>query len=796
MASRRLRTAVRSVVAELEFDRIAEMVAALAQTRAAANQLREVHGLPSLSQAEAACQLTRLVDALIEDAEGPLSFTGLDEALPWLDEAAPLENDPRVLLDIVRLADLVDTVRSRLQRVPELGELFSNLPDCRATVRWVTGRLDPDGTVPDHATPELARLRQRSVRLRQEVVAQLEAVRRAHASAVTDAPPTLRRGRYCLPVRTAARSQLPGLVLDTSATGATLFLEPFETVEANNALIETSARAEAEVTRILNEIAAAVATLIPALRTASGQLITLDAGQARARFGRTIEGRVVQPGGDTRLVLRHARHPSLDPRAAGLRRQLFDEPAGLHSDVVPLDFELGEGLRTVLISGPNAGGKTVVLKTLGVMVLMAFHGIPLPVADGSTVPAVSQLWTLIGDEQAVASDLSTFSASMTALATILARCDDSALVLIDELGTATDPLEGAALGAAVLETLTERAGLTVATTHLATLAQFAGSAEGMVNAAMEFDDASARPTYAIRMGRPGRSHALEIARATGLDHAVLRRAEELLSGDHLRLEQWLERLESLEGELVAKHAELAAERTEIAGHRDRLREARKELEHTQQRMHEELDAERSRLKAVAKKKLNAALAQLDAAQQERRHLGRRARERLREEALDLGTRAAPATAPPRELSAGDNVSLRGLGGTGVVEEIRGQRARVATRGKHIWLELTDLEREGSAQQPMRPLSVAAAEGPQRELKLIGMDAQSAREELERYLDRAWTSGLSSVRIVHGHGTGTLRAMVRDTCRNHPAVSGFRHPPQHRGGSGATEIDLANAEAGR
>lgn len=783
----------RTVSRELDLGSVLELVAAHARTRAGRLLVSAVGPLPSPAAAVAACALTRELEELVA-VNGPLPLSGVDDALPYLEPGAPITVEPAALLVLAGFARRVEAVRRATAGLPEaaerLRELAAGLPDLADLVAWVGPRLGRDGVVPDSASPELGRLRRQVTRLRQQVMAELEVIRRGHPEVATDAPPTVRRDRYCLPVRSAARGQLPGLLLDSSGSGATSYLEPLAVVELNNDLVDAVARAEEEERRILAEIAAAFGGRRTELVRAAGILVELDAAQARVLFGRAVGGRVVAPDGE-RLVLRGARHPLLDERLRGLRAELFGEHRDEAHRAVPLDLELPPAIRTLVVSGPNAGGKTVVLKTVGVMVLLAFHGVPLPVDEGSAVPAYDHVWCHIGDEQDVAADLSTFSGAMAATAELLQRSGARSLVLYDELGAGTDPLEGAALGCAVLEELTRRGCLTIATTHLAAIAMSATSGDGMDNGAMEFDEAAGRPTYRLRIGRPGRSRGLEIAHRMGLPAAVLARSRQLLGDDHLVLDRWLERLEALEAELLAERGELVAGQRELAARRAALDDERRRREAEHEQALARVSHERDRLRARAKSQLDSALAELERATHDVRPLGRRARQKLRDQALDLGTgTSVEAPATEREPAPGSRVRLATLGAEGVLEEVRGERGRVAVGDTRIWVELGEVVVVGGAPAPARPrLEVAVEESVPSELKLLGLDAEEARARLEHHLDRADAAGLTLVRIVHGHGTGTLRRMVREVCAGHPAVRSFRHPPQGRGGTGVTEAEL-------
>jgi len=741
--------------------------------------------------------LTRELGTLLDDGDR-LPLAGIDEAVEWLEPDASMPLDPGELLLLLGLARRIASIRRKLATAPDtlvhLKVLGDDLPDTEELVAWAAPRLGRDGRVPDDASPELKRARRAMTRIRQHLVAELETIRRRHPGVTTDAPPTLRRDRYCLPVKASARTQLPGLVLDSSGTGATAFVEPFGVVDLNNDLTEASAKEQREVQRILFEVATAFGAIKSDLAEAVQTLGRIDAVQARILFGRRIDGLLLEPGDGPALVLNQARHPLLDQRLQALRNEVLGEGErpGRTQSVVPLDFEFPDDTTTLLISGPNAGGKTIVLKTVGLMVLMCYQGIPIPVAPGSTIPWFDHVWCRIGDDQDVSADLSTFSGAMATTAQLLEEAGPASLVIYDELGSGTDPLEGAALGCAVLQTLTDRGCRTVATTHLAAIGLTASSAPGMGNAAMEFDEDRSRPTYKIRMGRPGRSRGLEIAASMGLPASVIDHARELLGGHHLELDHWLGKLEILEGELLSEKAEVGREKVAAAAARARADDQRRELEEDRKRLPSQLEEERRRLQDRAKKKLDKALARLDSATEEHRHIGRKARQKVRDEALNF-TSTTGATKPEASdaLQPGATVRLRSLSAQGVLQTLRDGQACVVVDGKRLWVSAGDVEVTATpaAKKKNKGINLEVDSRDAPELILLGLDAEEARERVERYLDRAHAGGQPSVRIVHGHGTGTLKRVVTEVVKTHPAVVSFGHPPGNRGGTGATEVTL-------
>ena len=774
-----------------------KLVAAHARTRMGRFLIGNSGAFPGV---DAALGRAAFNSALLDlvSIDGPLPLDGVDEAAAWLEPETPAPTKPKEFLTLLSLAKRIAAVRRRLADVPDeqavLRGVAEELPDTTALVAVVSPLLGRDGRIPDDASPELVRLRRASGRRRQDLLQVLAGVRRAHGDAVTDAPPTLRRDRYCLPVRSGARSEIPGLLLDTSSTGATAFIEPFEAVELNNALAETAAKERHELQRILRVIGDAFAGAADELADAVTTLGRLDGAQAAVLFGKAAGGRIVFPEAGAELRLVGARHPLLDGRLRDLRVEVLGDAERLRVQrpVVPLDFALPADVRTLVISGPNAGGKTVVLKTLGLMVLMCYHGIPLPVDAGTTIPEIDDLWCHVGDEQDVTADLSTFSGAMAATARLLDGAAESTLVLYDELGAGTDPLEGAALGCALLEALTRRGSLTVATTHLASIAMVASSADGFENAAMEYDEANERPTYQLALGRPGRSRALEIASRMGIARDVLSRAEELLGGDHLELDRWLRRLETLEQELIEERSNLAIRESRIEGLRLDAEAELARLEKERALLPVELKAERERLRSRAKQQLDRATAKLEKATKDLKPLGRRSIQKLRDEALDLGAQPRPELpVEPKGPQIGAQVRLVGLGGEGEIQAVRGSQVSVVIGNKRVWVPITDIEilRRGKSAPQKRVVHIEVTEETPQELMLIGLDSERGREDLERALDQAFSAGKRVIRIVHGHGTGTLRRMVADVCREHPAVKSFKHPPGNRGGTGATEVEL-------
>lgn len=774
--------------ASLEFDRVLALVASFA--RSARGRAHVLATLPRFDPAEGSLNFerTREVGALI-DGNGALGFAGLDAA-ELVESATPVTLEPAECLRLMWLVRNIVEVRTLLGATeigPELRRSLAAWPELDHVLAFCEQRLGPGGEVLDSASPQLAQARAARERHRRAIVAALEELSRNTRG--LSAPYTVRRERYCIPVPIYERQNVPGLVLDVSASAATVFLEPFAVVERNNALAEAISLAQAEEERVLAEIAATFARHRTELIRGSQLLTELDADQARALFGRATGGRLVEPGCSDRLHLLGARHPLLDPALAKLRADVLGE-TGSTRPIVPLDLELPEGARLVLLSGPNAGGKTVALKTLGLTTLMAASGIPVLVDEGAALPPVTSVWCHIGDEQNLLSDLSTFTGAMKATTELLANADPNTLVLYDELGSGTDPEEGAALAAALLEELARRRCWTVATAHLVTVAAHLEQVPGSVNAAMGYDESSGRPTFRLQLGVPGRSRGLAIASACGVPAAILERARSLVSRSYLAIDTYLASLQGERERCRAEQESLRALQDEAVEAARAAAEAAEQSRVERDRIRKSLDEERERLRRRANERLDAALAELALAKERGELPGKRRVVTLRRAVVDdtEGKQAPAVVCDP--FGEGAHVRLRGSVATGVVRRVVGNRVEVQAGDKRLWVERSACEAVAGAAVTRTKTTVATdSENEPSELKLIGMTQDDARDLLEHFLDHAVIQGQRHVRIVHGHGTGTLRRMVWQILKQHPAVVHFAHPGQNRGGTGATEAEL-------
>ena len=568
-----------------------------------------------------------------------------------------------------------------------------------------------------------------------------------------------RGGRPVLAVRASARSKVPGVVHDASSTGQTLFVEPFAVVELNNRLAEAAADAREEVERILGELSSAVATRADALHALVESTGALDLALASGGLSQAWGGAPVEISDVVRLV--GARHPLLGAASA-----------------VPIDLELGD-VRALVISGPNTGGKTVALKTIGLAALLHQSGLRPP-ADAALLPVFDQVLADIGDRQSIEMSLSTFSAHLSALVSILESASARSLVLLDELAAGTDPEEGSALAQALLARLVRQARLTVVTTHYPELKEWASANGEAVNGATGFDPETDEPLYRIALGRPGTSHALRIAERLGLDGAVVADARTRVMPERLRTAELLADAEAAERAAVLLRAEL-----EDALGRARAREAELEREHGRI----QASADRARLEAVAEteRELAEARAELSALRDDLRLARRRKREPEQDRLLGSATeRANRAERSLRDLGGplpqsgalaeGDPVEAPDVGVRGTIASIRGDDAEViGAAGQRVRIPLARLrpsrERVPEDRTPAVQVRTSARSDVSDQLDVRGLPGQEAREQVRRLVDDAALAGLHEVRIVHGRGTGALRTAVRDELGRHPLVEG-------------------------
>jgi DNA mismatch repair protein MutS2 len=773
-----------------------------------ADEARTPMGRDRVLGAEPLTDVAAVVSALeaTDQARRALAVAGLPpldavpDVRPVLDRARPegaiLDGgDLRLLVPVLdtptrvgawsrELAPDTPGVTAAARALPRLDDLAGRLRET----------LDDEGGLRDEASPRLGILRRDLRERRRRIVADLERLLQGEEATrlFADRYVTVRHGRYVLPLRAEARGRLRGIVHDRSQSGQTLFIEPEGLVEANNDLVQAVRAEEEECLRLLAELTGAVRARFPEVDRLVSAIADLDRLFAFAavaeRMGATRP--TVEAGGPVRL--RAARHPLLVAQA-------WRDPA---RPVVPADIELDVERPLLLITGPNAGGKTIALKTLALQAALAQIGCHVPAGEGSRLPVFAEVFAVVGDEQSVAENLSTFSAFVGQVREILARVGPRSLVLLDELGAGTDPDEGAALARAILEALAERGALVVATTHLEPLKVFAGTDPRARNASVEFDPATLAPTFRLRYDQPGASYALTIAARLGLDPALIARAHTHRGEQARHLAALLERLDS--------HARTEAEAREAieracadaAAHLAAARQAEETARSRARELVERAKAEASRLLTDVRRALAAEWDALKRTEKSRQSLERtRARLAAVGGALAAaGPAAEAAPAPdPATLVPGATVAADHLGVRGELLEVTGSTAVVRSGAITVRVPVQALRptaavgrdgRAGAVGSPARARVVnGAGTAPARdvgpELLLLGRTTDEVRGTVEKYLDDAFLAGLPTVRLVHGKGTGALRRAVRDLLAAHPLVESFRDGEPSEGGAGAT-----------
>ena len=786
----------------LELPAVLEVLAQKAVSEAARERCRKLYPSSDLDE------VRRLLDET--DAArtrlglyGSPAFSGVKDvsaALTRADHGGMLNT--RELLDIAGLLTASRRVseydRDRQGEATVLDHYFSALHTNKYLEDRIRGAILDEETIADTASPELADIRRkmRVAATKGRQILQRIISSPSYAKVLQEALITQRDGRFVVPVKAECKGSLPGLVHDISSSGATLFVEPMGVVQANNELKELQAREEREIERILRQLSADCGDQMENILYDYDILVHLDVIFARAQLSYQMNAarpEVRRRGG---IVLRRARHPLLDPAKA-----------------VPISVELGQQFDTLVITGPNTGGKTVTLKTLGLLCLMAQCGLHIPADDGSVVRVFDRVLADVGDEQSIEQSLSTFSAHMANIVQILQQADEQSLLLFDELGAGTDPVEGAALAIAVIQEVRSRGALTAATTHYAELKTFAMTTAGVENASCEFDVQTLRPTYRLLIGIPGKSNAFAISRRLGLDEHVIEAARAQMDSESVRFEDVLTQLEEKRQRLERAQSEadrLWQQREEDAR---KARTFREQMEKAKENARSKGEAEAKRIVREAQAKVDAIFAELD---ELRRQQQKRAdfqqmndaranvRRGLNEAEALVRSRESdpePIPAPSRPIRVGDQVELPGVNRAAEVLTVNADGSLVLQAGKmkmtvkHGQVRL--LETAEEIQKKKKQQSRAQSSSPKiqlasraaSELDIRGYETLEAESVVDNYIDSAVMAKLGSVTIIHGKGTGALRKAVHEILRRNKAVKSFRLGRYGEGEAGVTIVEL-------
>ena len=770
----------------LELDRVLTLIAMEAKSSMGKEAVLRRRPLRTLAECEGAqADLAEMVRFYLTD--GLLPLAGLSDVVPLFGRETVLElEESWLIVRAVRATQALRETFLRADTFPRLTALAHAIPDLGELNAKLNKYFTRDGKLREEASAELRAIRQRMQAKRNAIQKVLNDVMNRGGDAIQEPLIVMRGERYCIPVRSDHRNAVPGILHERSGSGASFFIEPMAAIELNNDLADLLIQEREEIARITRFISQAIAEsaddILAAVRTAA----ELDALQACALFHSAVGASRPTFNDDHVLELIDARHPLLDERLAEARAEAFGEqPSG--QKIVPISVQLDRERTALVISGPNAGGKTVALKTTGLVVAMAMSGLPVPAADGTVIPVVDAFHVLIGDDQSLLEHLSTFSAYLVRLKRVLLGATARSLVLLDELGSGTDPEEGAALAAAVIEHLLESGALMIVTTHLSALKSFAVNDGRIVNASMEFDAATGLPTYRMISGIPGRSRAIDVAKMIGLPSSVIDRARERL-GDRYG------ETDALLGELQKKMSEVLTARDEALRARDGLNAEQKALAAER----EKLEKERAKVGASYRdelERLRDDVSRQVAAEIKNLRANANAREVVKTLTKPVEKAMEFIPVEHREVHAGDRAEHRKFKVTGAVESVDGTKAVLNVNGRRMTVETRDLvpvssplavgrgpkgKTTANGQRPTANEAEVAAE-----LNLIGSHVDDALEASDKFLDRALLEGKQAVRIIHGFGTGKLRKAVREHLRKHPAVKSWRPGGDNEGGDGAT-----------
>ena len=698
--------------------------------------------------------------------------------------------------------------------LPELQALTAELLTTSLTplVESLRARILPDGSLTDDASPELRRIRREMDRQQRAIEESLRAALRrfAEGGSTQDDLITIRGERFVIPVKAEWKRRVQGVVHGSSSSGQTVYVEPLETIELNNDLVRLLEDEQAEIHRIFAQMTRQIGQFAPVILKGSEVLAEVDTLHARARFASDfacVAPKFADPA-EPELMLKNARHPLLEKR-------LRSQGAG----VVPVSLALSSAERQLIISGPNTGGKTVSLKTAGLLAIMAQSGVPVPV-DEAAFPIFDAFLADIGDAQSIEQNLSTFSAHIVNLNRIAARADASSLVLLDELGSSTDPEEGAALAVAIAEQFLKSRSWTIISTHHTSLKVYAENTDGVINAAVGFNEQTLAPTYELRQGVPGASAGINIAARLGLDPAMIASARSRLSTQTQDIGRFLDRLHEQLRELTAERARIQQLEAELRKEKQRLEiDGMKEWRAKVREMEQQLASLLKDFEYQARETIRAV--DDKAAQQKLSKDAERRIARLRREfaegfnaavvAQHTGADKGDAHAQPhvvRHIVAGDTVKLRTLGKTATVSRLIDEKnfevaigpmkMRVARDEIAEVIHSPSSTNQGQRPTPLqavrsrRGVTVSMAEpdaGISWEINVIGRTADEAQDEVEKFIDRAFLNGLPRIRIIHGTGMGVLRRTLRAWLQQHPQVASVTEPGQNEGGAGATVVEF-------
>ena len=769
------------------------------QTNSAASRERALAAIPQ-TDAEDVERLQDETDAARDmiGLKGSPAFSGIKpvgESLYRADHGGALNT--RELLDVagvLRCARRVRDYWSDDGKKTAIDFLFCALRGNRFLEERIFSAILEEDVIADSASAELADIRRhkRVAAAKGRQILQKIISSQSYSKVLQEAIITQRDGRFVVPVKAECRGSLPGLVHDVSSSGATVFVEPMGVVQANNELKELEAKEKKEIERILRELSAEAAGCSGDILSDYDLLVRLDLIFARGQLSYKMNASrpEIRRGGS--VCLRRARHPLLDTGRA-----------------VPIDIELGRKFDTLVITGPNTGGKTVSLKTLGLLTLMAQCGLHIPADAGSAVSVFERVLADIGDEQSIEQSLSTFSAHMVNIVKILEEADGRSLILFDELGAGTDPVEGAALAIAIIQHVRDKGGRVAATTHYAELKTFAMTTQGVENASCEFDVETLRPTYKLLIGIPGKSNAFAISQRLGLDPAVIETARSQMDSESIRFEDVLTQLEEKRQRLEKDQSEAERLRSQRESDAKRAREFREQMERAKENARTRGEAEARRIVREARAQADAIFEELARLRKEQEKAASwqnvndaraaiRGRLNQMEEELHFQAEREPIPAPSRPIQAGDLVELGGTRKQAVVTAVSGERLQLLAGNMKLTVKAGEVrlveeaevrEKREAKRQVATAVRLSGARAAVSELDIRGLMTDEADLAVDQFLDSAVMGKLNVVTIIHGKGTGALRKAVHQQLKRHPSVKSFRLGRYGEGEDGVTVVEL-------
>ena len=785
----------------LEFDKVLARLAEFTGCEDARNAALELRPESNLNLALASLGLTEQAHILLARYGGP-SFGGLKNVNNALSRAnAGSVLNTRELLDI---GEVLRVIRSLSQwRASNQGSesgldtLFNSLVPNKFFETAIFSAIIAENEFSDNASPALADIR-RKIRIQESNVREkLDKLTRSasYSKYLQEGIVTQRNGRYVVPVKSEHRANIPGLVHDTSSSGATVFIEPMAVVEANNEIRVLQSKEKEEIERILAELSAYAGEYCDSIKQSYECAVELNLIFAKAQYAYSIKAGMPVLNDRGVINLKQARHPLIDPRK-----------------VVPVSVSLGSDFDTLVITGPNTGGKTVSIKTIGLLTMMAMSGLMIPAADQSEISVFDEILADIGDEQSIEQSLSTFSAHMTNIIEILATANDKSLVLIDELGAGTDPVEGAALAMAILEKLNAQGAKIAATTHYAELKAYALNTPGVENGCCEFDVTTLRPTYRLLIGVPGKSNALAISERLGLGEEVISRAQDLVSRENKEFENVVDRLEETRKRMETEYETARTLSEKAQSEKEAAERQKKEIAELREQEMEKAKSQALKVVEQAKREAYALLQELEKLKKEQAktkdasELARRAKAAVKKGISAIDSAADPIVETdddedyvlPRSVVAGDNVLIRSLGKSAVVVAPADKNGNVEVLAGSIRTRVkeSDLKLIKAAPKKEKPVSTAKFRGESRlnmaaetRLDLRGMTVDECLMELDRFIDKALRTGLNEFTIVHGKGTGALRSAVTSYLKSSPYVKTSRLGKYGEGEDGVTIVEL-------